>query len=133
MIYEYTRVRSRCACRFTFFVSIPTLSPLYADVNLNTSVHKINAFYSTQEDYTTSKLGVETPLQLKTVDGFPYAQSNYAVWAGYFTSRPALKGFVRVNSAFFQVAKQMQAWAAPPPQSTASTNPLYLLEVSGGV
>ena len=41
---------------------------------------------------------------LQSDDFFPYASWPHAVWSGYFTSRPALKGFVRYSSNFLQVA-----------------------------
>lgn len=34
---------------------------------------------------------------------FRYADHPNAYWTGYFTSRPALKGYVRVMSGYYQV------------------------------
>lgn len=36
---------------------------------------------------------------------FPYADSPHAYWTGYFTTRPASKGFIRAASAYLQVAR----------------------------
>jgi hypothetical protein len=101
-------------------------------VNLNTSTHGINMFYSTQAAYAQARISMQTPLSLKTCDGMPYASAPHSVWSGYFTSRPALKGYVRETSALFTAARQLQAWVAPP-ADTGSSNPLYLLESSLGV
>ena len=53
--------------------------------------------YSTPEDYieelAAASENVEYPL--KTDDFFPYADKPNAYWSGYFTSRPALKGYIR--------------------------------------
>ena len=40
-------------------------------VNLNTSTHGINVFYSTQAEYAAVRLAADTPLTLKTSDAFP--------------------------------------------------------------
>jgi hypothetical protein len=44
---------------------------------------------------------------VKTDDLFPYADGPHAFWTGYFTSRPALKGYVRKASAYLQAARQL--------------------------
>ena len=59
-------------------------------VNQNTSIHGVNAMYSTPSAYADAKLaGGTQPLPLKTDDYFPYANGDHAYWTGYFTSRPA--------------------------------------------
>ena len=75
---------------------------------------------------------MQAPLSLKTCDAMPYASGSHAVWSGYFTSRPALKGYIRETSSLFTAARQLQAWVAPPIDN-GPTNPLYLLESSLGV
>ena len=39
---------------------------------------------------------------------FPYADGPDSFWTGYFTSRPALKGYVRQTSAFLQVVRHWE-------------------------
>ena len=41
--------------------------------------------------------------ELKTDDFFPYADCPHCYWTGYFTSRPALKRYVRYNNNLLQV------------------------------
>ena len=101
-------------------------------VNLNTSIHKVNMLYSTQADYAAARIASAQPLALKTSDAFPYSSSPHEVWSGYFASRPGLKGFVRTSSVLFAAARQLQAWAARP-VDTSPTNPLWLLETGLGV
>ena len=75
----------------------------------NTSLHGVNLFYSTPTEYTRAKLSY--PITWPSVigsDGFPYADGPHAYWSGFFTSRPALKGYVRACSAYFQSMKQLQ-------------------------
>ena len=62
----------------------------------------------------------------------PYFDDAHAVWSGYFSSRPALKGYVRDCSRVFQAAKQLQA-AVARPADMSPANPLYLLERAMGV
>lgn len=61
----------------------------------------MNVFYSTPSDYVDAVKGIE--LEIKTDDFFPYADCPHCYWTGYFTSRPALKGYVRRNNNLLQV------------------------------
>lgn len=109
---------------------------LFAVLNFhlqNTSVHGVNAFYSTPTEYARAKLSY--PVTWPSVngsDGFPYADGPHSYWSGFFTSRPALKGYVRACSAQFQALKQLQVWSGGAEDMSAS-NPLYLLERALGV
>jgi len=47
----------------------------------------------------------------KTDDFFPYAHHPHGFWTGYFTSRPALKGFERHSNNILQVTRQLNAFA----------------------
>ncbi len=49
---------------------------------------------------------------VKTDDFFPYADWPHAFWTGYFTSRPALKGYVRKGSGFLQASRQLDVFTA---------------------
>jgi hypothetical protein len=46
--------------------------------NLNTSVHGINMLYSSQATYAEARLAMQTPLSLKTADGFPYSDGPHS-------------------------------------------------------
>lgn len=69
---------------------------------------RVNAFYSTPTIYTEEKYASNESWPLKTGDFFPYADYSNAYWTGYFTSRPALKGYVRKLSGFLQAARQLE-------------------------
>eukprot|EP01138_Halocafeteria_seosinensis_P006677 gb/GECG01006825.1/.p1 GENE.gb/GECG01006825.1/~~gb/GECG01006825.1/.p1 ORF type:complete len:1010 (+),score=105.95 gb/GECG01006825.1/:1-3030(+) len=85
--------------------------------NLDKLIHyvnqdgRVNAFYSTPSIYTEAKNKQNRSWTLKTDDFFPYADNTFAVWAGYFTSRPSLKGYVRDTSSFLQSMRTL-LWAA---------------------
>jgi len=48
--------------------------------------------------------------EVKTDDFFPYAHCDHCYWTGYFTSRPALKGYIRESNNFLQACKQMESF-----------------------
>lgn len=94
-----------------------TLAPQNAAtwyMNMDMLIHygnqdgRFNFFYSTPSAYAAAKIAT-TKFTVKTDDFFPYADGKNAMWTGYFTSRAALKGYIRETSSFFQAAKQLQA------------------------
>lgn len=92
----------------------------------------LNAFYSTPSAYLKTKLdsGIEFPV--KTDDLFPYADNPHSYWTGYFTSRPALKRYIRESTNVQQTARQLQLLAGGA-ADLGPNNPLYLLERAVGV
>ena len=68
----------------------------------------IKAMYSTPSIYLKAKNAEPVQWTVKTDDFFPYADGPDSYWTGYFTSRPALKRYIRVSSAFLQVARHME-------------------------
>lgn len=69
---------------------------------------RVNALYSTPSMYADAKYAANESWPLKTDDFFPYADKENAYWTGYFTSRPALKGYVRTMSAYYLAARQLE-------------------------
>ncbi|KAK3009009.1 hypothetical protein RJ639_013349 [Escallonia herrerae] len=69
---------------------------------------RVNALYSTPSIYTDAKYAENNSWPLKKDDFFPYADRVNAYWTGYFTSRPALKGYVRVLSGYYLAARQLE-------------------------
>ncbi|KAH7427757.1 hypothetical protein KP509_10G058600 [Ceratopteris richardii] len=69
---------------------------------------RVNAFYSTPSIYTDEKYAANETWPLKQGDFFPYADCPHCYWTGYFTSRPALKGYVRLLSNYFMMARQLE-------------------------
>ncbi|GJN04751.1 hypothetical protein PR202_ga22323 [Eleusine coracana subsp. coracana] len=69
---------------------------------------RVNALYSTPSIYTDAKYAANEPWPLKTNDFFPYADNPNAYWSGYFTSRPALKRYVRMMSGYYLAARQLE-------------------------
>ncbi|XP_031105302.1 probable alpha-mannosidase At5g13980 isoform X1 [Ipomoea triloba] len=82
--------------------------------NLDKLIHyvnqdgRVNALYSTPSIYTDAKYASDQSWPLKTEDYFPYADRENAYWTGYFTSRPAIKGYVRLMSAYYLAARQLE-------------------------
>ncbi|EFN53834.1 hypothetical protein CHLNCDRAFT_36397 [Chlorella variabilis] len=76
---------------------------------------RLNAFYSTPAEYVRAKhaySGERWPL--KSDDFYPYADFPHAYWTGYFTSRPASKGYIRAATSFLQAARQLEAFMGLP-------------------
>ncbi|XP_022132720.1 alpha-mannosidase-like [Momordica charantia] len=69
---------------------------------------RINALYSTPSIYTDAKHAANETWPLKTDDFFPYADYAHAYWTGFYTSRPALKRFVRMLSGYYLAARQLE-------------------------
>ncbi|XP_071696221.1 alpha-mannosidase-like [Rutidosis leptorrhynchoides] len=69
---------------------------------------RVNALYSTPSLYTDAKLASNVTWPLKTDDYFPYADGKDSYWTGYFTSRPALKGYIRSLSGYYLAARQLE-------------------------
>lgn len=69
---------------------------------------RVNAFYSTPSIYTDAKHDLDESWPLKSDDYFPYADRINAYWTGYFTSRPAIKGYVRLLSGYYLAARQLE-------------------------
>jgi hypothetical protein len=53
-----------------------------------------------------------------------YADYPHAYWTGYFTSRPALKGYVRRMSGYLQACRQLEAAAPSASPLPATSDPL---------
>ncbi|CAN0924761.1 Alpha-mannosidase At3g26720 [Linum grandiflorum] len=69
---------------------------------------RVNVLYSTPSMYTDAKHASNEKWPLKTGDFFPYADRPNAYWTGYFTSRPAFKGYVRTMSGYYLAARQLE-------------------------
>ncbi len=83
--------------------------------NLDKLIHyvnqdgRVNAFYSTPTIYTRSVHNASLTWTTKTDDFFPYADKPHSFWTGYFTSRPAIKGYVRTTSNQLQVPSRFRS------------------------
>jgi len=86
--------------------------------NLDKLIHyvnldgRVNAFYSTPEIFTQALANSNYTFPLKTDDLFPYADNPHGYWTGYFTSRPALKRYVRQGSWYLNAARQLDVFTA---------------------
>ncbi|XP_058741053.1 probable alpha-mannosidase At5g13980 [Vicia villosa] len=69
---------------------------------------RVNALYSTPSIYTDAKYAANETWPIKTGDFFPYADRANGLWTGYFTSRPALKRYVRLMSGYYLAARQLE-------------------------
>lgn len=63
----------------------------------------VNVLYSTPSCYVKAVNEANMTYTSKEDDFFPYAHRDHTFWTGYFTSRPALKGYERSSDNFLQV------------------------------
>uniref|UniRef100_A0A1X7U3R1 Alpha-mannosidase n=1 Tax=Amphimedon queenslandica TaxID=400682 RepID=A0A1X7U3R1_AMPQE len=83
------------------------LDKLIKYANMNGS---INVMYSTPSKYVKYvNSNKDVTWSTKSDDFFPYASAPHSFWTGYFTSRPALKGYERLCNAHLQACKQLEA------------------------
>lgn len=66
---------------------------------------EINLFYSTPSCYVKALNEADIEWPTKTDDFFPYSNDPHAYWTGYFTSRPAHKGMIRMGNTILQVGR----------------------------
>ena len=71
---------------------------------------RVEAKYSTPSIYLAAKASENLTFPLKQDDLFPYSSAPHEYWTGFFTSRPALKRYVRSSSAALQVFRQLEIW-----------------------
>lgn len=66
----------------------------------------VKILYSTPDDYIEAIQKEKAYYPPKSDDFFPYADQSHSFWTGYFTSRVALKGFVRDFGRFIQTTRK---------------------------
>jgi lysosomal alpha-mannosidase len=69
---------------------------------------KLKLIYSSPSIYTDAKFDYNYSWNIKKGDFMPYADNPHGYWSGFYTSRAALKGFVRYSNAYLQVCKHME-------------------------
>ena len=83
----------------------------YVNMRQQNNNSNINIFYSTPSCYLYSLYKANETWPTKNDDFFPYADKPHAYWTGYYTSRPAMKDYVRRSNNFLQIVRQLSAVA----------------------
>ncbi|CAL1531573.1 unnamed protein product [Lymnaea stagnalis] len=91
----------------------------------------INVLYSTPSCYLKQLNNDNLTWTTKDDDFFPYADREHGFWTGYFTSRAALKRYVRVVNSFFQSVKQIASLAKLDNSYNSGVQLQHLAEVLG--
>ena len=97
------------------FRSFEQMDQLIAYVNGNRTLNATvqYAFFS---DYARAAQASGAAFPVRTPadsDFFPYASGPYAYWTGYYTSRPASKGFIRSRGQVLRTAEALLATVTP--------------------
>jgi hypothetical protein len=102
-------------------------------VNSNTSIHGLTLKYSTPSAYVATRLGpaaaaANLSFPSRAADIIPYASSPDSYWSGFYTSRPALKHYIRLSSAALQAARQLAVFTNKSSSLAPGVDPLLFLE-----
>lgn len=76
-------------------------------VNANGTIEML---YSTPSTYIAAKNAEKLQWPYKFDDEFPYGTDPHGYWSGYFSSRPSLKRYVRINSQTLNVARHWEVF-----------------------
>ncbi|WAR25813.1 MAuncharacterized [Mya arenaria] len=112
---------------------IPECPPLVQEPRQAYQIHQhaVNLLYSTPSCYTYQLNRANKTWPTKSDDFFPYADREHTFWTGYFTSRAALKGYVRETNAFSQACRQLDAMAKLTDSDNSTINIQVLKEAMG--
>jgi len=108
--YRTNNVLIPFGCDFAYMnanMYFKNIDKLIAHINANPSKYGLHLLYSTPSIYIDAVNAAGLTWDVKTDDLFPYADDAHSYWTGYFTSRPALKGYVRQNNALLHILEQM--------------------------
>ena len=87
------------------------LDKLISSVNKISNITKVNAFYSTPSCYLYSLYKANITWPVEEGDFVPYASRSHTFWTGFYTSRSALKNYVRRANNFLQASRQLSFFA----------------------
>jgi len=90
-------------------------------MNQRQNITNVNVFYSTPSCYLYSLYKANEKWPVMKDDFLPYASREHTYWTGFYTSRPALKRFVRTSSNFLQSIRQLVSFTNLNDNQTKST------------
>jgi lysosomal alpha-mannosidase len=106
--YRTNHILAPFGCDFQFqnaHLNFKNMDKLMKYINSHPE-YQMTLKYSTPSIYLDEIHKLNYTWPVKTGDFFPYADNNHSYWSGYFTSRPALKGYVRLmNNLLHSVDK----------------------------
>eukprot|EP01132_Coremiostelium_polycephalum_P008521 gene8521-10475_t len=134
--YRTNNVLIPFGCDFAYMNSnmyFKNIDKLINYINSNPQ-YGMNLLYSTPSIYIDAVNSAGLTWNVKTDDLFPYADNEYSYWTGYFTSRPALKGYVRQNNALLHFVEQMLVTSKSfVPSSQSLVNDIVVMRQAMGV
>ena len=105
---------------FTFAAALAHFKNLDKLLKYVNADGRLNVFYSTPSAYLEAIHAQNLTWEMKTDDFFPYADRPHSYMTGFYTSRPALKRYIREQNALLQVCKQMESVHGMTPAGAAS-------------
>eukprot|EP01112_Ceratiomyxa_fruticulosa_P004317 TRINITY_DN1480_c0_g1_i3.p1 TRINITY_DN1480_c0_g1~~TRINITY_DN1480_c0_g1_i3.p1 ORF type:complete len:1026 (+),score=222.23 TRINITY_DN1480_c0_g1_i3:180-3257(+) len=114
--YRTNNVMVPFGCDFMFMnanMMFKNMDKMINYIMNNFEKYNVNIFYSTPSIYIDAVNKANLSWELKLDDFFPYADCPHCVWSGYFTSRIALKGYVRSRNMLLSSAETLYStWAS---------------------
>jgi len=107
--YPTNNIMITFGCDFQYMnadINFKNMDKLIKYINANPS-YDMKLFYSTPTTYIDYIHSENITFTVKTDDLFPYGSGPHSYWTGYFTSRPALKGYVRTRSHLLHLSELM--------------------------
>eukprot|EP01119_Soliformovum_irregulare_P005383 TRINITY_DN1714_c0_g1_i1.p1 TRINITY_DN1714_c0_g1~~TRINITY_DN1714_c0_g1_i1.p1 ORF type:complete len:977 (+),score=300.90 TRINITY_DN1714_c0_g1_i1:52-2982(+) len=104
-------------CDFQFenaHMEFKNMDRLIDYLNANSDVYNLNVFYSTPTTYMEAVHAAGHTWEVKTGDFLPYADDPHSYWSGYYSSRSALKGYVRSRNNFLHATQNLLASTSLP-------------------
>eukprot|EP01118_Nematostelium_gracile_P016074 TRINITY_DN6577_c0_g1_i2.p1 TRINITY_DN6577_c0_g1~~TRINITY_DN6577_c0_g1_i2.p1 ORF type:complete len:961 (+),score=254.85 TRINITY_DN6577_c0_g1_i2:83-2884(+) len=108
--YITNNILAPFGCDFAFqnaHRNFKNMDKLMRFINENQDTYGLNMFYSTPSIYLDSVHAAGATWTVKTGDFFPYADDAHSYWSGYFTSRAALKAYIRETNNFLHSADKI--------------------------
>eukprot|EP01116_Phalansterium_solitarium_P021418 TRINITY_DN664_c0_g1_i1.p1 TRINITY_DN664_c0_g1~~TRINITY_DN664_c0_g1_i1.p1 ORF type:complete len:981 (-),score=289.32 TRINITY_DN664_c0_g1_i1:155-3097(-) len=95
---------------FGALVDFYNMDQLIAHINAHSQEHGVVVQYATLGEFFGALHSINHTWPTRdNTDWFPYADSPGSYWSGYFTSRPALKGYVRSRENTLRAAETLHA------------------------
>eukprot|EP01121_Diplochlamys_sp_Union-15-3_P011954 TRINITY_DN3519_c0_g1_i4.p1 TRINITY_DN3519_c0_g1~~TRINITY_DN3519_c0_g1_i4.p1 ORF type:complete len:964 (+),score=220.79 TRINITY_DN3519_c0_g1_i4:163-2892(+) len=134
-MYRTTEILVAFGCDFQFMnaqINFKNMDKLMKYINSH-SEYNTKLFYSTPSMYLEALNSKNLTWHVKNDDFFPYADNAHSYWTGYFSSRSALKGYIRVTSAWLRFAQLFTSLVPSTYLTPTIKSSLLTLEKAQGV
>jgi lysosomal alpha-mannosidase len=114
LAYRSNHILYLMGCDFQYMnadILFKNTEKLIKYVNEHSAEYGVHVKYSTPSLYLKEVHKANLTWSVKSDDFFPYPDCAHCYWSGYFTSRPALKGYVRQMTALYSTVTKAYSLA----------------------